>query len=67
MTTKHPIDVQDAQTLTGGSSPEGIDTQDMIYLIDQGCKHFWSKRGGDPYKRHFNGRSLPSKGGTDAR
>tara|TARA_X000001382_G_scaffold120327_1_gene101807 strand:- start:1008 stop:1211 length:204 start_codon:yes stop_codon:yes gene_type:complete len=67
MTTKHPINIQDAQTLTNGSSPEGIDIQDMIYLIDEGCKHFWGKRGGDPYKRNFNNRSLPSKGETDAR
>jgi len=42
---------------------EGETANNTRKVIEDGCEHFWSKRGGDPHARMFNGRKIPQKRG----
>lgn len=50
------LNTNEAEELTSGLTPEGLNLADIARLMDKGCDYFWAKRGGDPYQRIFNNR-----------
>jgi len=54
------INSNDAEEMTSGLTPEGLNLADIARLMDKGCDYFWAKRGGDPHRKIFNNRRQPA-------